>query len=105
MKIGGSENKQSALEMSARLTFSFVSPFTYFQETFIQGYRLQFGYRKEVKARRGRQLLVWNLGENLDPGPMPSLNTVARLGSRSVQVPRVSVGGMRRGSLHHLPAS
>lgn len=29
---------------------------------------------------------------------MPSLNTVTRLGSRSVQVPRVSVGGMRKGS-------
>lgn len=33
-------------------------------------------------------------GGNLDPGPMPFLNTVARLGSRSVQVPTVSVGGM-----------
>lgn len=34
-------------------------------------------------------------GGNLDLGPMPFLNTVARLGSRNVQVPMVSVEGMR----------
>lgn len=40
MKRGDSENKQSALEMPASLTFSFVPSFTCFQETFIQDYRL-----------------------------------------------------------------
>lgn len=62
MKRGGSENKQSALEMSASSTASFVSSFTFFQTTFIPGYRLQFVIGKSGKAGGRRRLLVWNPG-------------------------------------------
>lgn len=101
MKKAGSENKPSALEMPSSL-IHFPS---FFQQTFIQYYKTQFGYRKDVNITEGKQLLVWNFGGNLDSGPMPFLNTVTRMGSRCAQLPRASDGGRRKGSLCHPPAS
>lgn len=56
MKMGSSENKLSALELSSSLIpFSFISSFMLFQQTFIQHYKIQFGSRKEVNDTGGKK--------------------------------------------------